>query len=74
MENIIGVKMGELMREKGITASALSEKLEEFGVKLSVRELESIENRTRRVSDIELLAISKALGESVDLLTSCVKA
>ena len=39
MENIIGVKMGELMREKGITASALSAKLEEFGVKLSEREL-----------------------------------
>ena len=74
MENIIGVKMGELMREKGITASALSAKLEEFGVKLSERELESIENRTRRVSDIELFAISKALGESVDLLTNCVKA
>lgn len=74
MENIIGVKMGELMREKGITASALSAKLEEFGVKLSERELESIENRTRHVSDIELFAISKALVESVDLLTSCVKA
>lgn len=74
MENIIGVKMGELMREKGITASALSAKLEEFGVKLSERELESIENRTRHVSDIELFAISKALGESVDLLTNCVKA
>ena len=74
MENIIGVKMGELMREKGITASALSAKLEEFGVKLSERELESIENRNRRVSDIELFAISKALGESVDLLTNCVKA
>ncbi len=74
MENIIGVKMGELMREKGITASALSAKLEEFGVKLSERELESIENRTRHVSDIELFAISKALDESVELLTSCVKA
>lgn len=73
MENIIGVKMGEIMQEKGITYAELSARIEKHGAKISERELQNIENRTRRVTDIELYAVSKALEVSVEQLICAVK-
>lgn len=64
--NIVGKKLGIIRRRKGINQQSLSIALLEKGIRLSTSSISKIENRTRKVSDIELLAISQILGVSVD--------
>ncbi len=64
--NIVGKKLGIIRKRKGINQQTLSVALLEKGIRLSTSSISKIENCTRKVSDIELLAISQILGVSVD--------
>ena len=66
--NIIGRKLGTVRKRKGINQQTLSLALLDKGIRLSTSSISKIENRTRKVSDMELLALSQVLDVSVDYL------
>lgn len=66
--NIIGVKVTQARKAKGMKQVELLAKLQLAGVDLSVPALSLLEGQKRPVSDIELNAIADILGVSVDWL------
>ncbi len=66
--NIVGERLGIIRKHRGMNQHTLSVALEEKGIRLSTSSISKIENRTRKVSDIELLALSEILDVSVDCL------
>lgn len=54
--------------EKTLTQAALSESVSKLGVKLDRAAIAKIENNLRAVTDVELVALSKALGVTVSEL------
>ena len=66
--NIIGARVTQARKVKGMKQVELLAKLQLAGVDLSVPALSLLEGQKRPVSDIELNAIADILGVSVDWL------
>ncbi len=66
--NIIGSKIREARIAAGLSQKQLSEKLELMAVYTCRGSVSRIENGRRAVTDIEIDAISKVLGVSLDYL------
>ncbi|MBQ3527368.1 MAG: helix-turn-helix transcriptional regulator [Clostridia bacterium] len=66
--NIIGDRIKEARMKAGISQKQLSEKLELMAVYTCRGSISRIENKKRAVTDIEIDAISKVLGVSLDYL------
>lgn len=66
--NIIGSKIREARIKAGMSQKQLSEKLELMAVYTCRGSVSRIENGKRAITDIEIDAISKVLGVSLDYL------
>ena len=66
--NIIGARVTQARKAKGMKQVELLTKLQLAGVDLSVPALSLLEGQKRPVSDIELNALADILGVSVDWL------
>ena len=66
--NIIGQKIKEARIKAGLSQKELSDKLELLAVYTCRGSLSRIENGRRAVTDIEIDAISRVLGVSLDFL------
>ena len=66
--NIIGARVTQARKAKGMKQVELLAKLQLAGVDLSIPALSLLEGQKRPVSDIELNAIADILGVSVDWL------
>ncbi len=66
--NIIGKNVRKLRKENNWSQQELSVKLELLGVYVCRGSISRIEDQTRTVTDIELLALAKAFGITVDQL------
>lgn len=63
--NLIGRNLKRIRREKNITQEELSARLQTSGTNLDRPMISKIENLTREVTDIELVAIAEILSVSV---------
>jgi len=68
--NITGSQIKKLRVKSGLSQRQLSEKLELEAVYTCRGSISRIENGQRAVTDIELMAIAKVLGVTVDKLFS----
>ncbi len=66
--NIIGPQIKKARLQAGMSQKQLSEKLELMAVYTCRGSISRIENGRRAVTDIEIDAISKVLGVSLDFL------
>jgi transcriptional regulator with XRE-family HTH domain len=67
-KNLIGARVEQLRRDKGLKQRDLLIKLEILGIDLDASGLSKIEGQHRSVSDFELVAISQALDVPVSYL------
>ncbi|MBO5891443.1 MAG: helix-turn-helix transcriptional regulator [Oscillospiraceae bacterium] len=66
--NLIGPRIKEARIKSGLSQKELSDKLELLAVYTCRGSISRIENGRRAVTDIEIDAISKVLGVSLDFL------
>lgn len=66
--NMIGDSVRSFRKKRRMSQQALSNKLELMGVYVCRGSISRIEDKSRTVTDIELYAISKVFGISVDEL------
>ena len=66
--NIVGANVRALRKKRRMSQQALSNKLELLGVYVCRGSVSRIEDSSRTVTDIELLAIAKVLGVSINEL------
>ena len=71
--NLIGDKVREYRKLRKMSQQALSNALELMGVYVCRGSISRIEDKSRTVTDIELYAISQALGVSFDMLFENIK-
>ena len=64
--NIVGSNVRSLRKKRRMSQQALSNKLELMGVYVCRGSVSRIEDGSRTVTDIELLALSKALNASLN--------
>ena len=64
--NIVGANVKSLRKKRRMSQQALSNKLELLGVYVCRGSVSRIEDGSRTVTDIELLAISKVLAVSIN--------
>ena len=64
--NIVGANVRALRKRRKMSQQALSNKLELLGVYVCRGSVSRIEDGSRTVTDIELLAISKVLSVSIN--------
>lgn len=67
--NISGKRVTEARKLKKMSQVELLAKMQVMGVEISIPALSLLEGQKRPVNDIELKAISKILGVSIDWLT-----
>ena len=67
--NISGKRVTEARELKKMSQVELLAKMQVMGVEISIPALSLLEGQKRPVNDIELKAISKILGVSIDWLT-----
>ena len=65
-KNLIGNNLKKIRKAKKISQQELSNKLELLGVYVCRGSVSRIEDGSRTVTDIELLAIAKILGVSIN--------
>lgn len=65
-ENLVGGNVRKWRRKRKLTQMQLSAKLECMGIYVCRGSISRIENRTRTVTDVELVGICKVLGISID--------
>lgn len=68
-KNISGKRVTEARKLKKMSQVELLAKMQVMGVEISIPALSLLEGQKRPVNDIELKAISKILGVSIDWLT-----
>lgn len=68
-KNISGKRVTETRKLKKMSQVELLAKMQVMGVEISIPALSLLEGQKRPVNDIELKAISKILGVSIDWLT-----
>lgn len=66
--NMIGNKLRELRKKKGLSQQALSDKLEMMAIYICRGSISRIEDKQRTVTDIELYGLSKILDVSIESL------
>ncbi len=66
--NMIGDKLKELRKKKGLSQQALSDKLEMMAIYICRGSISRIEDKQRTVTDIELYGLSKILDVSIESL------
>ena len=67
-KNIVGARVTEARKAKGMKQVELLAKLQTAGIDISVPALSLLEGQKRPVSDIELSALADILNVSVDWL------
>ena len=67
-KNIIGRKIRQLRRARGLSVADLAARLDGEGHKMDAQAVSAIERQTRRVRDHEVLALARALGVKADEL------
>ena len=67
-KNIVGARVTQARKAKGMKQVELLAKLQLGGVDISIPALSLLEGQKRPVSDIELNALANILGVSVDWL------
>ena len=67
-KNMIGARVTQARKQKGMKQVELLAKLQLAGVDMSIPALSLLEGQKRPVSDIELNALATILGVSVDWL------
>ncbi len=67
MKNVVGPRIRALRRRKNLTVTQeeLVARLQTMGVDIDQSALSRIENGERQITDIELLAVARALGVEV---------
>ena len=68
VRNVVGGKVETVRKQKGLTQKDLADKLSKKGVPISTSGLSKLEKQVRRVTDIEIVALSEVLGVSVNYL------
>lgn len=68
MKNAVGPKIREIRTSKAITQDALSARLNKKGLLIDRSAISRIEKQERRVTDLELIAISTILKVNVSEL------
>lgn len=66
--NLCGLTVARLRRTKGLTQLELQQKCRAAGWAVARSVLAKVENQTRSVSDVELVALARALGVRVQHL------
>ena len=66
--NIVGARVTEARKAKGMKQTELLAKLQMAGIDISIPALSLLEGQKRPVSDIELLALADILNVSVNWL------
>lgn len=66
--NMIGNKLRELRKKKGLSQQALSDKLEMMAIYICRGSISRIEDKQRTVTDIELYGLSKILDVPIESL------
>lgn len=66
--NIVGARVTEARKAKGMKQTELLAKLQMAGIEISTPALSLLEGQKRPVSDIELLALADILNVSVNWL------
>ncbi len=66
--NLIGKRVEQKRKERAIKQKDLLQRLKTYGLHLNSSALSKLEGQIRKVSDVELVALSKALDVSVDWL------
>ena len=66
--NIVGARVTEARKAKGMKQTELLAKLQMAGIDISIPALSLLEGQKRPVSDIELLALAEVLNVSVNWL------
>ncbi|MEE0265415.1 MAG: helix-turn-helix transcriptional regulator [Acutalibacteraceae bacterium] len=68
VRNVIGDRVEQLRKHKGLTQKDLTVELLKKGVSISPSGLSKLEKKIRKVTDIEVVALADALGVSVNYL------
>ena len=66
-KNISGKKLRELRLKYKLTQQQLAEKMQLQGIDVSLKEISKIENNSRLVRDLEVLAFSKIFNVPVNV-------
>lgn len=66
--NICGINVSAFRKEMRISQRKLAEKLQIIGLDVDKNAIQRLEAGKRFVTDIELIALSKALGKTVEEL------
>lgn len=66
--NIVGKRITQMRKEKGMKQIELLAKLQVLGVDISIPSLSLLEGQKRLVTDIELRALADIFGVSADWL------
>ncbi len=66
--NIIGKKISQIRKKKGITQEDLAARLNVQGINIDRPMISKIENQSREILDFEILGIAKALGITIEEL------
>ncbi len=66
--NIIGKKISQIRKKKGVTQEDLAARLNVQGINIDRPMISKIENQTREILDFEILGVAKALGVSIEEL------
>ena len=67
-KNISGAKIEKIRKQHNMSQSTLVAKMQLLGVDINPSSLSKLEGQTRMASDIELFAIAKILGVTIDSL------
>ena len=68
VRNVIGDRVEQLRKQKGLTQKDLTVELLKKGVSISPSGLSKLEKKIRKVTDIEVVALAEALDVSVNYL------
>ncbi|MEE0061460.1 MAG: helix-turn-helix transcriptional regulator [Acutalibacteraceae bacterium] len=68
VRNVVGDRVEQLRKQKGLTQKDLTIELSKKGVSISPSGLSKIEKKIRKVTDIEVVALAEALDVSVNYL------
>lgn len=66
--NMVGARVTEARRERGMQQNELLARLQIEGIEISAPALSLLEGQKRPVSDFELVALSRALDVSIEQL------
>lgn len=67
-KNLVGARVEKIRKHQGIKQKELLAQLQINGIDINASALSKLEGQIRSVSDIELVALSKILGVSIEYL------